>query len=513
MSTEKVKLRIGSLARAVLITGQAYQDPKDALNEFVSNAADDYSVADRSGERIRIVLRRKGRFPVVAIDDDGRGMPPDRLREIARNLFKSEKVGDDRTLGEKAIGLLAFQQLGGRCEVVSRAEGSTETWVLRLHRGEATAELAREKRRARSNPGTTVYLSDLDPEVLRTLTQRKLVEYLRRRRGPAIARGEYVIEVHEGRTVEVVTPEPLEGVKVPVSPNRTLWGTIEFNLFVGSSAGPPRRVAIVGRGNIAVHDDICELEEFDHLPWNGGQLTGYVAFPGLQQTAGRRAVLRDRDAFPLFVDAVHAAEPLINRVIEKVNADVDARIADRMSSTLRRVFGQVLKELADLDNPMRVVAGEQPGEGAVFEEPVEPTRRVPGETPSLETMTAHSPPPSGDFPDQVGAEDPGEDEDTPMASALPIRPGRSRLPSVMPDPDPGEQRSRFDEEMGVVMYNERHTDYLMVKESEPLLLDYLATLVAKEYVVYNNPLARPDELAEELVRMLIRVRRHLLRRR
>lgn len=36
---ERVRLRIGNVAKAVLITGQAYQDPKDALNEFVSNAA------------------------------------------------------------------------------------------------------------------------------------------------------------------------------------------------------------------------------------------------------------------------------------------------------------------------------------------------------------------------------------------------------------------------------------------------------------------------------------------
>ena len=45
------------------------------------------------------------------------------------------------------------------------------------------------------------------------------------------------------------------------------------------------------------------------------------------------------------------------------------------------------------------------------------------------------------------------------------------------------------------------------------LLDYLATLVAKEYVVYNNPRAPSDELAEEMVRVVIRVRRHLPRRR
>ena len=40
-----------------------------------------------------------------------------------------------------------------------------------------------------------------------------------------------------------------------------------------------------------------------------------------------------------------------------------------------------------------------------------------------------------------------------------------------------------------MLYNDRHPDYLLVKDDEPMLLDYLATLVAKEYVVYNNPAA------------------------
>jgi len=52
-----------------------------------------------------------------------------------------------------------------------------------------------------------------------------------------------------------------------------------------------------------------------------------------------------------------------------------------------------------------------------------------------------------------------------------------------------------------------------VKDDERLLLDYLATLVAKEYVLYNNPRASGVDLAEEMVGMVIRVRRHLPRRR
>jgi hypothetical protein len=84
-----------------------------------------------------------------------------------------------------------------------------------------------------------------------------------------------------------------------------------------------------------------------------------------------------------------------------------------------------------------------------------------------------------------------------------------RLPSITVDPEHGHRRSRFDEAAGTVLYNDQHADYLLVKDDEPALFDYLATLVAKEYVVYNNPRADSDELAEELVRMLIRVRRHL----
>ena len=103
--------------------------------------------------------------------------------------------------------------------------------------------------------------------------------------------------------------------------------------------------------------------------------------------------------------------------------------------------------------------------------------------------------------------------DAPGISANPDRHGSSRLPTVAPDPAPGEARSRFDSDQGIVFFNDVHGDYLMVKDSEAGLLDYLATLVAKEYVVYNNPRASSDEVGEELVRMLVRVRRHIPRRR
>ncbi|MGH9118107.1 MAG: sigma factor-like helix-turn-helix DNA-binding protein [Acidimicrobiales bacterium] len=508
---ERVQLRIGNMAKAVLVTGQAYQDPKDALNEFVSNAADEYAESGQRGERIRVVLRRKGKRPVIVIDDVGRGLSPDRLREVARNLFESAKAGDDRTLGEKAIGLLAFQQLGGICDVVSRSVDSEETWSLRLERGRADAILTRERRRARQLPGTTAFLTELDPEVLRGLTQRKVVDYLRQRRGAALARGDYTIEVVEGRTAELVTPEEIEGVRLALPVQHTLWGRIEFALYVASDADRRRRVAIVGRAGTTIIDDLADLDEFDREPWTSGQVAGQIVFEALQQTAGRRAVVRDRDAFPVFRAAVLGVERVVVQTLERVRRALDDETADRLSDAVRRIFGRVLKELADLENPMRTLVGTEPGAGGLLEPwPAIPDNRENGDH--------TNPPPSADptldelAPPPVELAGPSETPDPPPDG----RPDRNRskhLPSLAPDPEPGHARSRFDPDPGVVFYNDRHADYLMVKDDESGLLDYLATLVAKEYVVYNNPRATSDDLAEEMVRMLVRVRRHLPRRR
>ncbi|HET6691006.1 MAG TPA: ATP-binding protein [Miltoncostaeaceae bacterium] len=499
MATETVRLRIRSVANAVLVSGQAYQEPKDALNEFVSNAADEYAEAGLRGARITIILRRRGRRPVISISDDGRGMTVDRLRDVAGGLFSSAKAGDDRTLGEKAIGILAFQQLGGLCDIVSRAEGGRSA-RLTLERGAAVARLEpNERRRSRPEPGTTVYLHDLDPDVLRTLTQRKVVDYLRRRRGPAIARGDYEIAVVEGRSMEMVTPEQPEGLRVPLPPRRTLAGPIEFALYVSPPDGQRRTVAVVGRAGTTVLDDLTELEELDRSPWNGGQVSGHVAFEGLQQSAGRRAVIRDRAAFPIFLDAIGSVEPAVLRLVERVSRELDAVESERISQAIRRIFDRVLRELHDVENPMRTLLPTA-GDGAGADGGGDGARDPAGH--------AGDPPPATAAPERADRPPPEPPE---RPGGGPPRP--RALPEIAPDPAPGEARSRFDAEAGRVLYSEGHADYLAVKDDEAALLDYLATLVAKEYVVYNNPRAPSEDVAEELVRVLVRVRRHLPRRR
>jgi hypothetical protein len=170
--------------------------------------------------------------------------------------------------------------------------------------------------------------------------------------------------------------------------------------------------------------------------------------------------------------------------------------------------GRVLREVDDLDNPMRTAVGTQPGQGALLQDVdvrhhTEERERSPRSSvprcPSIDELAG-----SASAPDEAAAEPPLEAHPAPRRS--------KGLPTLLPDPSPDGVRSRFDPDEGVVYYNDRHPDYLLLKADEQALLDHLATLVAKEYVVYNNPRAASDELGEEMVRMLIRVRRHLPRK-
>ena len=246
---------------------------------------------------------------------------------------------------------------------MSRAAGRDETWTLRLRRGEASAELVREKRRARATSGTTVFVSELDSEASRVLTQRKVVEYMRRRRRAAIAAGAYELEVVEGRTGELVTPDEPAGLPIPLAGHDTLWGKLEFALYVAGDADAGRHVAVVGRAGTTIIDDLTDLEEFDHEPWTSGHLSGRVSFEPLRQSAGRRAILRDDEIYPVFRDAVRSVEPVLTRAIERVRRDLDVATAERLGDALRQVFGRVLRELADLDNPMRTLVGDEPDAG------------------------------------------------------------------------------------------------------------------------------------------------------
>ncbi len=195
---------------------------------------------------------------------------------------------------------------------------------------------------------------------MRGLTLRRLVDYLQRRRAVALARGDYTIEVVQGRGSELVTPQPDAVGRLPVPARQTLLRPVEFALHLAPRPDRRRRVALVGRAGTTTVDDLCELEEFDHPPWSSDHVGGQIVYEPLQQSAGRRAVLRDRDAFPALVAAVKEVELGVVVALERITAELDRDLTDRISEAVRQIFARVLRELADLDNPMHTWLGAEP---------------------------------------------------------------------------------------------------------------------------------------------------------
>jgi len=79
----------------------------------------------------------------------------------------------------------------------------------------------------------------------------------------------------------------------------------------------------------------------------------------------------------VFLEAVRSIEPAVLRTLERVAREVDVDMAERLNDAVRRIFSRVLKELADLDNPMRTAMGSEPGQGALLEEPASGSEAAP----------------------------------------------------------------------------------------------------------------------------------------
>ncbi|MBI3014251.1 MAG: ATP-binding protein, partial [Candidatus Tectomicrobia bacterium] len=297
---QEIPLRIRNLSKNLLYLGQVYADPRDALNEFVSNAADEYVQAGRQGAVIQIYLGRKGDRPWPRVSDRGRGMSRPQLERVATSLCESEKANFrevPEVIGEKGIGILGFASIAEQCDLVSRAEGSDETHCMSLMKGRESCTIRLEETRKRTEAGTDVYLYGISKDNLRILTPQKLSEYFRIRRRSALLRGDYALEIVEGRKTYPVRPETYKGIPFEVPSANTSFGKIRFHLYLWPTPAQGRQVAVIGKGGTTILDSLDELDEFRSPPWNMNQVQGDITFAALEQTTGRKGIVRDPERF------------------------------------------------------------------------------------------------------------------------------------------------------------------------------------------------------------------------
>jgi len=497
---EKGTIAIGDFTNLLVILSEVQRDPRDALAEFVSNGRDALVQAGETASAVKLHLQRERGALAVTVSDNGIGMSKDKLHWIATHLCDSDKVNLPNMIGHKGIGIISFLQLADECHIVSRCRESSDSYCLILRKSQLPEYVVLpENRRARLNSGTDVYFPKVQEEVARVLTRAKLYDHLSNRYRSALLRNEFGIQLYENNQGGLVLPEQYRGEPFPTNRISTRYGSIELALYLWHSATQRRRVSLVGEGGVTIYDDISELDEFDCSPWNSDQVEGEIRFSQLRPSTTRQGVVRDSRKFPAFVGAMKSIEPRVIDEVSRLTKEHEERISRQVLTQLRGIFSKILRELEDVESPVRVAFrtrfGEE-GTGQVIDE----LDRVP----------------SGHRKRR------GKGKGKPT---LPVvdetRQGRVRrryrpLPMVFPkdfEENKRHLRSELDRDQKVIYINSSHGDYMRERAEGTLaFLNYIVLVTTKEYVVWNNPRADQVTVGEDMIRYLVRARRYMPKR-
>jgi len=497
---ERGTVEVGDLTNLLTILSEIPRDPRDALGEFVSNGRDALVQLDMSGGKVMVNLERKKGVLSIQVSDDGVGMSKNKLHYIAHHLCDSDKVNLPNMIGHKGIGIISFLQLADECDIVSRSSQSLESYCLVLRRDLLPDYLVRlEKDKARPIFGTDVYFPIIHKEVARVLTRLKVYEHLKNRYRSALLRGEFGLRLYENRQGGVVLPDQYKGEPFSKHEIRTHYGYVELSLYIWHSPTQRRRVTLVGEGGVTIYDDISELDEFDCHPWNSDQVEGEIRFSILRPSSTRRGVVRDSRKFPAFVKAVKSIESLLEREVDQITKEHEKRISRQVLTHLRVIFSKILRELEDVESPVRVpfrTAIGELGSGQVVDE----LDRVPAGQKRRKRRR------KGDATLAV------VDETKEGEVKRRYRP----LPVVYPkDFEESKQhlRSELDRDQKVIYINSSHPDYRLERaEGLASFLNYIVLVTTKEYVVWNNPGADQVTIGEDMIRYLVRARKYMPRR-
>lgn len=526
---ETVPLAIGNLTNAIDLLGNVYNDVRDALNEFVANAYDEIVLGDIPDGIVQVKLLPTARPSRIVITDNGRGVPREGLVRIARSIADSDKPGSatpsQQVIGEKGIGILGFQTLAERCQIISRHLSASETWSLEFVKGQGTATLrSLDRGNLLEIPGTEVHLIGVDERTFRVLTLPKLVDYFRERWRQPLAAEVFGLQVVHGHRAERVRPGKFEG-DLYMTRVRTDLGFVEVELYVGPRTQVRKRAAVLGVGGVQVVPDIALDPEFDHHPWNSDQVQGEIRFAAIRQTTGRRGFQHDRRAFPLFATAVQAIEVDLADRLDRFNREQESQADTKLSRAVREAFRKALSEIEALSTAgLRVKIADPAGPesaGTLFDSEVAAAGEAAG-------GSGQGNPTEGERPDGDGAdqgESPGagkpQEEGRPgpekgIVDGVSGRTRQSAAGALNYRPiafENSKLRSRYNEALRTIEVNTIHPDYRRARQQDRrVFLDYLVVLVAKELALLNYEGIDPAELMEKYAELLARVQLHLPRR-
>ena len=496
MAAEYVNIDIGDIGSALKLLANVYPDARRALAEFVSNSADAFSITERSGNWrgwvCKIILdERKGN---ITVSDNASGISYEELVRIPPHVALSSKRGDLEAKGHKAIGLLAFASFCERMAIVSRLEGSKETYRAEWSQDSLKdpkrfpVKIELETKDPRRSPGTDVYLQKLFKDKMHQLKKQKIIEFLKAEFSPDLREKKYELFIIDGEDRVKVEPGRYSGVSFPtLKLQTTKKEPIDLDLYISQKPGF-QRVGLFIRGKKVI-EDISTYPDFQNHPWNSGQIVGEISCNFLKPITGRTGGVESGPEWLRFVEVIRSIEQELATFIEKISEEQKEKQAHRIFKELNQALSYVIAKLKWDELPKS--SGLKGGNG--------------------ELMQKGS---GGVGPGSGGGGKGGKDENPSLPFRMPrlIDPTKARQKGAKSgpvfnwrevefEPDAMNFRSRYVPPAALIEINSAHEDYISEREKEDSHRNYLTRLAAKELTLINFRDMGDIELTERMVQL------------
>jgi hypothetical protein len=447
------------------LLGEVYEDTRDALGEFVSNAED----ADATCIRIHLVGRGR-----IVVEDNGTGMTGTEMASVPRRVGDSIRALEEGKIGEKGIGILGFQAFAERCTIISRGRGQRETWRLSLVEGNPRFRIARV-RGGLPRSGTEVMITGIRGRKSRVFSKRPLVAWLQSKYRQALQERRFQLEVIDEHERLNIRPTAYQGEHFKVTPAKTRWGAVRANLFISPHANN-FRVGVTHRGRMVVHD-IAELPGLRHEPWTSGKVQGEITCDFCKQTTGRGGFVHDDDRWDMWVGAVGKLEAPLKREIRARQQEEQDRTDQQIFGRLNTAMSRALREFDEIESLLARVQRTAIGPGPST-----------GRSRAKKTSSGKSP---------AGK----------LLQKLPPRGFTFEIEDF--DDMSVHLHSQYDRPLNVIRINRLHPDYERESRETDSRERYIVKLTTKELVLTLYPgISRGDQL-EKMVQLELCVSRNL----
>jgi hypothetical protein len=499
MAAEYVNIDIGDIGSALKLLANVYPDARRALAEFVSNSADAFSITERSGIWrdwvCKIIIdEKKGN---ITVTDNAFGISYEELLKIPTRVALSSKRGDVETKGHKAIGLLAFASFCERMVIVSRLEGSKETYRAEWSQDSLKdpkrfpVRIDLETKKPRRSPGTDVHLERIFKDKIHQLKRQKIIEFLKVDFSPDLREKKYELFIIEGEDKTKVEPGKYSGVPfTKLKLETTKKEPIDLDLYVSQKPGF-QRVGLFIRGKQVI-EDICRYPDFQNHPWTSGQIVGEIKCNFLKPITGRTGGVEPGEEWLRFVGAIRSIEQELATFIEKILEDQKEKQVHRIFKELNQALSYAIAKLNWDELPKSL--GLKDGNGEHLQSGSGGVGSVSG--------------------GGGGGGSVEKDKHPPLTPRLPrlIDPNKARQRGAKSgpvfnwrevefEPDAINLRSRYVPATALIEINSAHEDYVSEREKEDSQRNYLIRLAAKELTLINFRDMGDTEVTERMVQL------------